>query len=130
MAEGFCFFCNVLKENTGILLQNDSFFTRLDPFPVSKGHTLMISKKHESSFFDMGEKELADLVDIMKQAKAMLDLDHSPDGYNIGINEGEAAGQTIPHLHIHLIPRYKDDVDDPVGGVRNIIPGKGNYLKR
>jgi diadenosine tetraphosphate (Ap4A) HIT family hydrolase len=99
-----------------------------DGHPVAPGHTLIIPKRHFASFFDATEEELSALLGALRSAKDRLDRDHSPDGYNVGINQGLAAGQTVMHLHIHLIPRYQGDVADPRGGVRHLIPGKGNYL--
>ena len=123
-----CFFCN--KDNfteKTIILENDLFYARWDDFPVSKGHLEIIPKKHKESFFDLNNEEIASLFKILKETKKMVDIKYKPDGYNIGINEKEAAGRTIHHLHIHLIPRYKNDVLNPRGGIRNIIPEKGNY---
>lgn len=98
-----------------------------DGFPISPGHTLIIPKRHIGSFFELTADEQAELMALLGSAKIVLDKDHSPNGYNIGINDGPAAGQTVPHLHIHLIPRYKGDRADPRGGVRWIIPEKADY---
>lgn len=106
-------------------LVNKSFVAAWEPFPISIGHMQIIPQSHETDIFNLTEKEAVNLADILKRAKQYLDssLDsHKPDGYNIGVNIGEAAGQTIAHLHIHLIPRYKGDVENPRGGVRNIKP--------
>lgn len=91
-----------------------------DKFPVNRGHVLVIPKRHEPSFFAITSEERNALFALLERAKEELDRIHKPDGYNIGINCGEAAGQTIFHLHIHLIPRYGGDVEKPRGGVRNI----------
>lgn len=112
-----------------IIAQNNTFFAIYDEFPVSDGHVLLIPKRHVESFFDITKKELDDLFELIKKVREIVDRKFNPDGYNIGINEGRAAGRTIDHLHIHVIPRYKGDVENPVGGVRNVIPGKGDYLK-
>ena len=98
-----------------------------DGFPVSAGHTLIIPKRHVGSFFALFPDERADLLKLLDTAKKETDLKFTPDGYNIGINDGSAAGQTIPHLHIHLIPRYSGHRTDPRGGVRWIIPEKADY---
>jgi len=98
-----------------------------DAFPVSPGHTLIIPKRHVGSFFDLSSDEREDLMSLLATAKANVEAEFKPDSYNIGINDGPAAGQTVPHLHIHLIPRYKDDMPDPRGGVRWIIPEKADY---
>ena len=98
-----------------------------DGFPVSPGHTLIIPKRHVGSFFDLFPDERADLLKLLDAAKKEVDQKFTPQGYNIGINDGPAAGQTVPHLHIHLIPRYIGDREDPRGGVRWIIPEKADY---
>lgn len=121
-----CPFCNSNKEK-GIISENKTFFLRLDLYPISKGHILLIPKRHISSIFDLNYHELIDFYDLMRLAREYLDDKYSPNGFNIGINEGEAGGQTINHLHVHLIPRYLGDVIDPTGGVRNLIPEKASY---
>lgn len=112
-----------------IIAQNNTFFAIYDEFPVSRGHALLIPKRHVESFFDITKEELDDLFELIKKVKEIVDKEFNPDGYNIGVNEGRAAGKTIDHLHIHLIPRYEGDVENPVGGVRNVIPGKSDYMK-
>jgi diadenosine tetraphosphate (Ap4A) HIT family hydrolase len=98
-----------------------------DGFPVSPGHTLIIPKRHVESFFDVTDAERTDLMSLLAAARDDLDREFRPAGYNIGINDGAAAGQTMPHLHIHLIPRYDGDRDDPRGGVRWVLPDKAAY---
>ena len=98
-----------------------------DGFPISHGHTLIIPKRHIQFFNDLNRAESADLVEMIHYVKEILDDEFKPDAYNIGINDGPAAGQTMPHLHVHIIPRYKGDVYDPRGGVRWIIPTKADY---
>ena len=98
-----------------------------DAFPISPGHCLIIPTRHIGSFFDLSPDEREDLMSLLANAKANVEAEFKPDGYNIGINDGPAAGQTVPHLHIHLIPRYKGDIPDPRGGVRWIIPDKADY---
>ena len=98
-----------------------------DAFPVSPGHTLVIPRRHIGSFFELSDAERTCMVELLAQAKAELDLSFQPDGFNIGINDGAAAGQTVQHLHLHLIPRYLGDVPDPRGGVRWVMPGKAKY---
>lgn len=120
-----CVFCDVSKDL--ILDAVELVFTIRDQYPISNGHTLIIPKRHFESFFDATDDEVIALMCAVRKAKEKLDEELSPDGYNIGINSGEAAGQTIPHLHIHLIPRYKGDVEDPRGGVRRVLPEKANY---
>jgi len=102
-------------------------FVIRDGYPISSGHTLIIPKRHIASFFDATETERQVLFKLLDQEKTRLDNEFRPAGYNIGINDGPAAGQTVPHLHIHLIPRYEGDVEDPRGGIRWIVPEKAKY---
>ena len=99
-----------------------------DAFPVSEGHLLLVPRRHVPTWFDATAEEKAALTAGIDRGRELIASRHRPDGFNIGINVGEAAGQTVFHLHVHLIPRYKDDVPDPRGGVRHVIPAKGNYL--
>jgi diadenosine tetraphosphate (Ap4A) HIT family hydrolase len=119
-----CPFCKIDAE---IIAKNDSFFAIRDGFPVSDGHTLLIPHRHVTGFFELTEKEQHDLLKLLNQLKVELDNEFSPDGFNIGINNGKAAGQTIMHLHVHLIPRFDGDVADPRGGVRWVKPDKAVY---
>lgn len=107
--------------------ENEHALLILDGFPVSPGHSLIIPKRHVGSFFDATPPERAALLALLDRAKELVEKHHAPAGYNIGINDGEAAGQTVPHLHIHLIPRYEGDQDDPRGGVRWVMPAKADY---
>lgn len=101
-----------------------------DGFPISRGHTLIIPRRHTGSFFDLSANERTDLLTLLDRAKAVIDAEFTPDGFNIGINDGATAGQTVPHLHIHLIPRYNGDCTDPRGGVRWIVPAKADYWSK
>lgn len=101
-----------------------------DGFPVSRGHSLVIPKRHMASFFDASEAERSALLTLLDVARNAAQAEFSPDGYNVGINDGAAAGQTVPHLHIHLIPRFEGDSLDPRGGVRWVIPAKADYWNR
>ena len=126
-----CIFCLIQKEKREkCIAESKYFFVRYDKFPVNKGHADIVSKKHLVSIFDLGEDEIKDLFQIIKETKKIIDKKFHPDAYNIGVNEGRAAGRTVDHLHIQFIPRYKGDVADPTGGIRNVIPRKGNYLKK
>jgi len=98
-----------------------------DAFPVSPGHTLVLPVRHVGSLFATTESERSDLLALLDRAKRELDGSFAPNGYNIGINDGAAAGQTVPHLHVHLIPRYTGDQRDPRGGVRWIFPDRARY---
>ncbi|QLG89579.1 HIT family protein [Chitinibacter bivalviorum] len=120
-----CPFCTIPNER--IIERNDSGYVIRDGFPVSPGHTLIISHRHIGSFFELSRQERDDLLELLDKAKLVLDQDFKPNAYNIGINDGSAAGQTVPHLHIHLIPRFDGDMADPRGGVRYVIPEKADY---
>jgi len=110
-----------------IIERNDDGYVIADGFPISSGHTLIIPHRHIGSWFDSTETERSSLLELMSSARQRLQAQHRPDGFNIGINDGPAAGQTVPHLHVHLIPRYCGDLLDPRGGVRRIIPDKADY---
>lgn len=121
-----CPFCQIANGDPEgrILGQNPSAFYIYDGYPVSPGHTLVIPKRHLQSFFDTTPAEKQDLLALLDVARARYG---DAVAFNIGINDGPAAGQTVPHLHIHLIPRYEGDVPDPRGGVRWVIPDKAKY---
>ena len=125
MSESTCPFCTLPANR--IVLENFDGMVIDDGFPISPGHTLIIPRRHVGSFFDLSEAERNSLLSLLEGAKRRLDKQFGPDGYNIGINDGLAAGQTVPHLHIHLIPRFHGDREDPRGGVRWIIPEKADY---
>ena len=103
-------------------------FAIRDGFPVSPGHTLIVPRRLVATWFEATREEQVAMLELVDVVKTQLDAELQPDGYNIGINAGAAAGQTVMHLHLHLIPRFAGDVPDPRGGVRHVIPGKGNYL--
>lgn len=123
-----CPFCSFDK--SGHILTNSNVYAVYDRYPVSPGHSLIIPKRHISSFFDATREEQIALLDLVNEMQQVLINERSPDGFNVGINVGEAAGQTVMHLHIHLIPRYAGDTEDPRGGVRWIMPDKAPYWKR
>lgn len=120
-----CIFCNLSNEK--ILIENELALAFYDEFPVSKGHILIIPKRHIANFFELDSNELSSINLLMLQCKKIIDDKYFPDGYNIGVNVGEYAGQSVFHVHVHLIPRYKGDVANPKGGVRGVIPEKQNY---
>ena len=120
-----CPFCTLPAER--IIHTSEHGVVIRDGFPVSPGHTLIIPKRHQDSFFNLSAEEKVDLMALLDTAKDQVEKEFKPASYNIGINDGPAAGQTIPHLHIHLISRYTGDVPDPRGGVRWLIPDKANY---
>lgn len=124
-----CPFCELAAEpsHARVVAQNELAFLISDGFPVSDGHSLIIPKRHIGSFFDATDDERQALLELVDQAKLIIDKEFNPDAYNVGINDGAAAGQTVPHLHIHLIPRYAEVGVDPRGGVRWVVPAKANY---
>ena len=121
-----CPFCKAESERD-IIASSSLSVAFFDGFPVSPGHALIIPKRHVSSFFDLSKDEQQDLLNLTDRVKQIVEERYHPDGYNIGINVGEAAGQSIFHVHMHLIPRYHGDVPNPRGGVRGVIPTKQNY---
>ena len=123
-----CIFCN--KEKLDNIYNDDIFYVIRDGYPVTKGHTLIILNDHNKSYFDLRDVDIIRLNQIIRfQKDELIEKDNSISGFNIGINQGKDAGQTVMHLHIHLIPRRKGDVEDPKGGVRGVIPAKQNYSK-
>jgi diadenosine tetraphosphate (Ap4A) HIT family hydrolase len=122
-----CPFCSLDAER--ILAGNDLAVVIRDGFPVSPGHTLVIPRRHVASWFETTPEEQRAVLGLLGEAKQQLDAAHAPAGYNIGINDGPAAGQTVRHLHLHLIPRYDGDTEDPRGGVRWVFPHRAAYWK-
>jgi len=120
-----CVFCTL--PSARIERSNTVGWVIRDGFPISPGHTLVIPKRHVASFFELTAEERSGLLALLEEAKEDLDREFSPQGYNIGVNDGKAAGQTIAHVHIHLIPRFAGDRPDPRGGVRWIVPEKADY---
>lgn len=123
-----CIFCSPVADP--ILLENRYAFVIRDSFPASPGHSLIIPKRHIAAYFELSERELLSCHQLLVATKEdILDSYKKVTDFNVGINIGADAGQSIPHCHIHLIPRRKGDVDNPQGGVRHVIPGKGHYKK-
>lgn len=120
-----CPFCTLQPER--IVEKNDHAVWIYDGFPVSLGHCLIIPKRHVGSFFEVSAEERIAMLALLDKAKEVIKEKYQPDAFNIGINDGPAAGQTVPHLHLHLIPRYEGDVPDARGGVRWVIPEKADY---
>ena len=98
-----------------------------DGFPVSEGHTLIVPRRHVPSLWDLFANELDDIWKLAAEVRELLAAEHSPDGFNVGVNDGAAAGQTVDHAHLHIIPRYSGDVPDPRGGIRLLIPERARY---
>ena len=124
-----CLFCNKKKQK--IIYSGKLIFVVRDSYPVTKLHTLIIPHRHVSNFFDLNNKELIDINKILKkEKKSLIRLDKKISAFNIGINAGKDAGQSIMHCHIHLIPRREGDVENPQGGVRAVIPSKQHYTRK
>lgn len=126
MSKDKCIFCD-LEGMEKLPFYNRYWTTVFDGYPVSKGHTLIIPNRHVETYFDLNREEIISLIDMIDYVKEYLDESFHPQGYNIGVNCGKASGQTIPHCHIHIIPRYEGDVEDPRGGIRGVIPNKQKY---
>ena len=125
MSEPRCPFCHLPDDRIERI--NDEAFVIRDDYPVSPGHSLVIPRRHVGSFFELNAAERASMLKLLEATKVELDAALRPDGYNIGINDGPAAGQTVAHVHMHLIPRFAGDVVDPRGGVRWVIADKAKY---
>jgi diadenosine tetraphosphate (Ap4A) HIT family hydrolase len=123
-----CPFCPTNESNR--LISNNYCYAIFDRYPVSDGHILIIPHRHVSSYFDTTGDEKDAIRNTIELCKQLLDQQYRPDGYNIGINIGEPAGQTVMHCHVHLIPRYVGDLNDPRGGVRGVIPKKRIYTHK
>lgn len=121
-----CPFCNPHSDRE-LIVESATAYAIYDKFPVNDGHALIIPKRHCADYFDLTFKEQAACIFMLNRVKEMLAARFNPDGFNVGINVGDKAGQTISHVHIHLIPRYNGDVEEPLGGVRGVIPNKQKY---
>jgi len=127
MTSASCPFCHL--DPSSVICSNRHAVAVWDGFPVTPGHSLIIPKRHIVSFFEATPEEQAALFEILGEIRSRLIAERRPDGFNFGVNDGAAAGQTVMHLHIHLIPRYLGDTADPRGGVRWIMPEKAPYWK-
>jgi diadenosine tetraphosphate (Ap4A) HIT family hydrolase len=123
--QNYCPFCRL--EKARILLESEFAVAFLDAFPVTEGHTLVVPNRHVASLFDLPEEEQAAVWKLVALVRERMMTDRRPDGFNIGVNDGAAAGQTVSHAHVHVIPRSRGDVADPRGGVRWVVPGKAPY---
>jgi diadenosine tetraphosphate (Ap4A) HIT family hydrolase len=129
----YCLFCKAqeIEYKKEVVYENDFFYATRDSYPVTKLHTLVIPKRHFQSYFDMNNDEIKSInIVLNEQRKEIVKLDSSVTAFNIGINDGKDAGQSIYHLHVHLIPRRQGDVENPRGGVRGVIPAKQKYIKK
>lgn len=120
-----CIFCK-LKD---YVLENELAYAVYDAMPVNPGHMLIILKRHVQNFFDVTPEEEIAMLSLLRKGKELLDKQYSPDGYNFGVNCNECAGQSVMHVHMHLIPRYKGDTKSPLGGVRGVIPEKMPHVE-
>ena len=118
-------FLDVSEER--VIYRSEHFFVIKDGYPVSPGHSLIVSNQVKKTYFDLSNEESLGLPIVIRAVKELIEKDHNPDGYNIGMNCGEIAGQSVMHFHCHVIPRYRGDMENPRGGVRHVIPEKGNY---
>ncbi|CAH0416043.1 HIT family protein [Periweissella fabaria] len=125
MKQPTCLFCQ--REQITFVLENDLAGAFWDRYPVSTGHLLIIPKTHRDNYFDLTTPELVAVNNLLHEAKLLLDHDFHPDGYNIGVNIEPAAGQTVMHAHVHVIPRYSGDDPHPAGGIRKMFPGGGEF---
>jgi len=123
VAAPVCPFC----ATEGLVLANEHALARWDANPVTPGHLHVTTRRHVADFFETGDDERRAMLDLLQLARDLLQREHHPDGFNIGVNIGEPAGQTVPHVHIHLIPRYRGDTPRPRGGVRGVIPDNQSY---
>ena len=121
-----CPFCRSQE----IVIENEWAYADYDSYPVSPGHCLIITRRHVAEYFQATEEEKAAIWALVDEMKVIIDRDYKPDGYNVGVNIGVAGGQSVPHIHIHMIPRYKGDMENPRGGVRGVIPHKQKYVKK
>jgi diadenosine tetraphosphate (Ap4A) HIT family hydrolase len=120
-----CPFCRL--EQSRVCLENEYAVAFSDAFPVTEGHTLVVPKRHVASLFDLSEEEQASLWKLVALVCDKLRAELRPDGFNVGVNDGQAAGQTVMHAHVHVIPRRQGDVADPRGGIRWVVPSKAAY---
>jgi len=121
-----CPFCR----DPEIIIENELAYADYDSYPASPGHCLIITRRHVAEYFQATAEEKTAIWELVDEMKSIIDKEYNPDGYNVGVNVGAAAGQSVPHIHIHIIPRYKGDVENPQGGVRGVIPHKQKYVKR
>ncbi|GAA1964574.1 HIT family protein [Amycolatopsis minnesotensis] len=118
-----CLFCEFEDDAlNSVVDQTENFYARRDNYPAAEGHVEIVPKRHVVSFFDLSSDDMAELYGLMSKVKVGLQNQYHPQGYTIGVNDGRAAGRTVDHLHIHLIPRHEGDVQDPRGGIRQILP--------
>jgi len=124
-----CLFCDF--DNAELIEEGEYCYSRRDGYPVSQYHTLIIPKRHVASYFDLEEYEVVDMHKMLNKMRARIkEWDETVSGFNVGVNVGRDAGQSIFHVHMHLMPRRKGDIDNPQGGVRGVIPSKRTYVRK
>jgi len=119
--------CPFCSGGVRFFMEEGSAAALFDIFPVNKGHVLIVPKAHRRTLFDCSEDEVCDIWRLVQRVKEHLDGEFKPDGYNVGVNVEEVAGQTVFHCHVHVIPRYEGDCDEPRGGVRAVKPALVDY---
>ena len=122
-----CVFCEIVNEKKDIIFESDLAVAFFDSHPVSVGHTLIIPKRHCVTYFDLTKEEIEEMFELSMKVKEHLDQEYQPDGFNVGFNCLEAGGQSVMHAHMHVIPRYKGDSENPRGGLRKVVKKKDNY---
>jgi diadenosine tetraphosphate (Ap4A) HIT family hydrolase len=120
-----CPFCSRVQKPEEV--SNELVESFADAYPLTTGHSLVVPRRHVASIFDLSEREYQILWATVWQVRQALESEYNPDGFNIGVNDGAASGQTIEHAHVHVIPRYSGDISDPRGGVRWILPERARY---
>lgn len=120
-----CIFCRP----RGVIRENELAYCVRDTYPVSPGHSLVIPRRHCASFFDLSREEIAACMALVTEEQAVIESEFAPDGYNVGVNVGKSGGQSVFHVHVHLIPRFSGDSARPQGGVRQVIPDKAHYVR-
>ena len=123
-----CPFCKLIHEGK-VLVDVDLAVAIADAFPLNPGHTLVLPRRHEPEFFGLTPGEMSAVLELARAVRDRIEAEHRPDGFNLGVNVGAAGGQTVPHAHLHVIPRFHGDVDDPRGGVRWILPARAPYWR-
>jgi diadenosine tetraphosphate (Ap4A) HIT family hydrolase len=122
-----CPFCSRIRSGKFLLATRRTAVALPDAYPVTPGHCLVLPKRHEPDFFELTVDEQGDISELLWELRELLEAEHHTKSFNVGVNAGAAAGQTVDHAHVHLIPRYAGDVPDPRGGVRWVIPERAPY---
>ena len=122
-----CPFCKIIADKKEIVLENELAVAFYDSFPVSNGHTLIIPKRHVETYFDLSPEEMSAIFDLSQKMRDLLEKRYKPDGFNVGFNVGECGGQSVMHCHMHVIPRYRGDQENPRGGIRKIVKNTTQY---